>query len=129
MLHIHKLTLCCVVTIDLKAFLNWFFWLILWCLMPLLTIFQLYFGSQLYWWRKPEYLRKQPTYRKSLKIINHIILHQEHPIWAGFKLTMLVLIVTDCIGSCKSNNNTITTYDDPLSNYNIYRNHKIYICI
>ena len=42
-----------------------------------------------------------------------IMLYQIHLAWAGFKLTMLVVIGIDCTGSCKSNYHTITTMTSP----------------
>ena len=46
--------------------------------------------------------------------IYHIMLHRVHLAWARFELTTLVVIGTDCIGSCKSNYHEITTTTTPL---------------
>ena len=43
----------------------------------------------------------------------HIMLYRVHLTLAGFELTTLVVIGTDCTGSCKSNYHTITTMTDP----------------
>ena len=48
--------------------------------------------------------------------LHHIMLHIEYPLlWAGFELTTLVVIGTDCIGSCKLNIHMITTTKAPMS--------------
>ena len=73
----------------------------LWCLTPLSTIFQYYHDGKFHWWRISEY----PENTRELSQITETFSTQScieytSP-WAGFELTTLVVIGTDCLGSCR----------------------------
>jgi hypothetical protein len=82
-------------------------WSGLWWLTPLSSIFQLYRGGQLFVEETGV-----PGENNRLVASNQCCIEYTSP-GTGFALTTLVVICTDCTGSCKSNYHTITTTTAP----------------
>jgi hypothetical protein len=63
-----------------------FAWLFVWwCLTPLSTIFQLYYGCQFYWWRRQEYQDKTTDLPQVNGNLYHIRLYQVHLVMSGIQ--------------------------------------------
>ena len=85
--------------------------LVWWCLTPPSTIVQLHRGGLFHWWMKPENPEKTPDLSQVTDKRYHIMLYTSP--WSRFELTISVVIDTDCIGSCKSNNHATTATTAP----------------
>ena len=80
----------------------------LWCLTPISTIFQLYRGVQFLLVKETGVSGENHWQSLSHNVVSSTPCHER-----GYELTTLVVIGTDCTGSCKSNYHRIMAMTAP----------------